>query len=161
MLTVALFVNSSPLLFCIITILQCGLISWLLWFSSVDVWIILLLLIIYFGGVIVLLIYICVLAQSDSLILKINKVWVVIPVAALVDCSLPRYLSDSLARPTTRAVFLFRDSNWVVVCVLIVYLLVRLLVVVKITKFYRGALRRVWLSRRVLKALKRVVPLNS
>jgi NADH-ubiquinone oxidoreductase chain 6 len=142
-LTLILILTNSPLFICLITILQCLIIAAVTWYFRSDVWLIILLLLIYFGGVIVLLIYICTLAQRDKFILHPYKVYIYLPATIIIDSNLPRWASDSLANPETNIVNIFHSGYSFIVGVLILYLLIGLVVVVKITKFYKGALRQI------------------
>jgi len=133
----------TPVSICLITIIQSLVVGCLTWTFMKDTWCILMFLIIYFGGVIVLFIYVCSLSQNTTLQLNSKIIIMIFPLVVVVDWSLLRWRSDSSEITQTEIIRIINNEFNAVAIMLILYLLYGLISVVKVSKFYYGALRQI------------------
>jgi NADH-ubiquinone oxidoreductase chain 6 len=119
---------------------QTGLVGFQAWCLSMDRWYTLILFLIFLGGVLVLLIYISCLAQNETTTLRIplSLVAWTLPIGMLI----PSCYNQSASLNWIRATKLFGWELSILILGLILYLLLGLVAVVKLTKYYFGALRR-------------------
>jgi hypothetical protein len=66
-----------------------------------------------------------------------------VPFIAMVELFLPSWETSSTNLSVSKAVYLFVENNYLITIILMLYLLVALVAVVKITFFYKGALREI------------------
>jgi hypothetical protein len=111
--------------------------------GSSDPWVAIIFCIVFFGGLLILFIYISRLAQNEKIQLKNWKLILLAPIILSVELFLPSWETSSISLGVRKAVYLFTESNYLVTIVLMLYLLVALVAVVKITFFYKGALREI------------------
>ena len=108
-----------------------------------DPWAALIFCIVFFGGLLILFIYISSLAQNEKTQLRNWKLCLVAPGIVVCELILPNWQTEITNLSVSKALYLFTESNYLITIILIMYLLVALVAVVKITFFYKGALREI------------------
>ena len=111
--------------------------------GSRDPWVAIIFCIVFFGGLLILFIYISSLAQNEKIQLKNWKLRLTIPFIIILELLFPQWETASVNSSVSKAVYLFVENNYLITIVLMLYLLVALVAVVKITFFYKGALREI------------------
>ena len=108
-----------------------------------DPWAALIFCMVFFGGLLILFIYISSLAQNEKTQLRNWKFCLAAPGIAAYELILPDWQTEITSLSVSKALYLFTESNHLATIILIIYLLIALIAVVKITFFYKGALREI------------------
>ena len=98
---------------------------------------------VFFGGLLILVVYISRLASNDKTHIKGWKFTLFLPFVVAIRSLTPGGATLMASEDVNVASLLFIRSNVPLLVFIIVYLLVALVVAVKTTFFYKGALREI------------------
>ena len=100
----------------------------------------LILLLVFIGGVLVIFLYVSCLAQNERFV---KGSWQkIIPIMILFSFLTPSYFREEVPAEFSLSTSLYSQEFMTMTRGIITYLILRLIVVVKLSKFYLGALRR-------------------
>ena len=132
-------ITSGPIFICFWLLLISLNAGWLIWVHIRRGWFVLIFLLAYFGGVIVLFVYVSSLAQTQLVRIKFKTWGLLTVVCFIVDIRFIIFISEMGMRMWYADLLLV--SRGAIVSFLIMHLLAVIVVVVKISKSQKGALR--------------------
>lgn len=142
----------SPLSLRVIILVQVFSGAWLGFCLGLDLWCVLIFLLIFFGGVIVLFVYVRSVAQNDTFSIGLSRAWLVPSLVALWVISSPSLAPLKLTSASVgRELFASTSFFWGLSA--ISYLLIVLVIAVKLTQSFYGALR-VEYKGKLIKAIR-------
>ena len=127
----------SPISLCFVILLQILFCSADLSLNKSHIWVVFIFLLIFFGGIMVIFMYVRSVSQNDQLVINIK--WLsLIPLRVVFLCFDKFRLNKTETCPIT-CIFRPYRLNWGVF--LLIYLLITIVLVVKLTRPNYGALR--------------------
>ena len=137
LIPILISIFTAPMSLCIIIILQVVICSIDVLNHKNNIWLNFIFILIFFGGVIVLLVYVSRVSQNELITFKF---WLY-PFILFSTLTIQHdYYNISSTRSCVGSVC-FRGLGWWLSVILIIYLFVVIIIVVKITDPYTGALR--------------------